>query len=97
MTTPDEFGSYLRARREARRLGLRQLARMVRISPSTLSQLERDFEAHRVGESVLLRLAGALGEDPDHFLALAGRIPSDVKATLLSRPDLLKSLRQSSN
>ena len=70
----NEFGKYLRDRREERRktdrrFSLRQVAGRVGIEPSYLSKVERGQEAPP-SEKTLRRLALDLGEDVDMLLAL---------------------------
>ena len=42
-----------------------------------------------------MKIAGHLGEDPDRLLALAGKIPSDIKDMIIqSQGQLAKKLRE---
>jgi transcriptional regulator with XRE-family HTH domain len=47
------------------------------------------------GEETLVKLARELGEDPDVLLALAGKISADLRAAILSRPQLFAELIRS--
>lgn len=86
------FGDCVRHKREAlaaenSRYSLRQLAVRCGVTPAYLSRVERD-EVSPPGEETLLKLALELGEDPDVFLALAGKVSADLRAIILSRPKL---------
>ena len=47
------------------------------------------------GEETLVKLARELGEDPDVLLAMAGKISADLRAAILSRPQLFAELIRS--
>ena len=86
------FGDHVRRKRELLAIGiplysLRQLAVRCGVTPAYLSRMERD-EVSPPGEETLLKLALELGEDPDVFLALAGKVSADLRAIILSRPKL---------
>lgn len=92
----DDFGPYLRSRREAlraddRRYTLRQVAGRVGIEPSYLSKIERG-EQPPPGEDTIVALAGDLGEDPDVLLALAGKVSSELQRIIRRRPRLFAAL-----
>ena len=86
-----EFGDRLRRLREARRLSLRRLARLVAVSPSYLSRIERSH-VPPPSERTIAKIARTLMIDPDDLLATAGRIPGDVAARLLRRPHVMGRL-----
>ncbi len=80
-----KFGRTVRKLREERELSIAQFARKVGMSPSYLAPIERDvFPPPR--EKKVVRIAKALGQDPDVFLALAGRIGSDLKRIIKRQP-----------
>lgn len=90
------FGLFLRESREARAaadptFSVRKLAGRVGLEPSYLSKIERG-EQPPPGEAAILRLAAALGEDPDFLLALAGKVSSDLLAIIRARPRLFADL-----
>ncbi len=90
------FGDYLRERREARRqrdpgFSVRGLAIRIGIEPSYLSKVERG-EQPPPGEQTILKLAEALGEDPDVLLALAGKVSSELQGIIRRRPRLFAEL-----
>ncbi|MDH4228977.1 MAG: helix-turn-helix domain-containing protein [Nitrospirota bacterium] len=86
-----DFGATLRSLRLAKGVGLRQLARRIGISPTYLSQVERGDTAPPVEERVLA-MAQELGGDPDELLALAGRIPTAVRAAMSRHPGEMTAL-----
>ena len=90
------FGRRVRGKREALRsldprFGLRQTAARSGIEPSYLSKVERGL-APPPSEPAIGRLAESLALDRDELLALAGKIPEDVRQTILKRPKLLAGL-----
>lgn len=102
MPQDPSFGELVRERRTARAVqdrsfSLRQLADRVGIEPSYLSKIERG-EQPPPGEDTIRRIAKELGEDPDAFLALAGKVSSDLLEIIRERPalvgDLLRSIKR---
>ena len=94
--TDNSLGQYLRHKREMLATGdasysLRQLATRCGVTPAYLSRIERD-DVPPPGEETLLKLAGALGEDPDILLAMAGKISADLRQAILARPKLFADL-----
>jgi len=90
------FGDYVRTRREALRAhddrySLRQVAQRIGVEPSFLSKVERD-ETPPPSEAKIVALAEELGEDADVLLALAGKVSSDLQATIRKRPELFATL-----
>jgi transcriptional regulator with XRE-family HTH domain len=86
-----EFGERLRRLREARRLSVRRLARLVSVSPSYLSRIERSH-VPPPSEKTIAKIARTLMIEPDDLLATAGRIPEDVAAKVLRRPQVMARL-----
>lgn len=87
------LGREVRALREARGLGLREVARKLELSASYLSQLETGQLKTPPAAEVLRALAKLYEVDADRVLLLAGRVPEDVKALLLADPGLTRFLR----
>ncbi len=90
------FGDYVRGHREAlretdRTYSVRQVAGRIGIEPSYLSKVERGH-VPPPSEATVVRLAEALGEDPDVLLALAGKVSSDLKDAIRRRPQLFGEL-----
>ncbi|MBD1202503.1 MAG: helix-turn-helix transcriptional regulator [Rhodobacteraceae bacterium] len=89
-----KFGPHVRETREAKKIGLRELAGRVDVEPAYLSKIEREIFPPP-SEALILKIANQLGEDPDRLLALAGKIPSDVKDLIIqSEGQLAKRLRE---
>ncbi|MYH49900.1 MAG: helix-turn-helix transcriptional regulator [Gammaproteobacteria bacterium] len=95
------FGARTRQLREHlrqndRRYSLRQVAHRVGVEPAYLSKIERGVAAPP-SEATTVRLARELGEDPDVFLAMAGKVSSELQAIIRKRPklfaDLIRRLR----
>jgi transcriptional regulator with XRE-family HTH domain len=96
------FGDYIRKAREKRQetdkaLSLRQVAGRIGVEPAYLSKIERGVFPPP-SESVIVKLAAVLGEDPDVLLALAGKLSGELQQIILQRPkvfaDLLRQLRE---
>lgn len=90
------FGQRIRQKRLALAArdpaySLARLAARLGLPAATLRRLERGA-APRLPEDRILALAEALGDHPDRLLALAGKIPSDVRDVLLSRPEAFAAL-----
>ena len=79
------FGALVRQEREAKEIGLREMAKKIGISPTYLSKIERgDFDPP--AEDKVRRIAEIIGHDPDELLALAGRVASDLTEIIRRRP-----------
>ena len=80
-------GSVRRIRklREEKRIGLRQFARMIGVSATYLSKIERG-EMPPPAEDRVKEIARLLDQDPDELLALAGKVASDLNEIIRSRP-----------
>lgn len=92
----NEFGSYIRERREEirkqdRTYSVRQVAARIGVEPSYLSKVERG-ETAPPSEAKVLLLAKELEEDPDVLLALAGKVSSDLLELIRQRPELFAQL-----
>jgi transcriptional regulator with XRE-family HTH domain len=79
------FGSLVRREREAKEIGLREMAKKIGVSPTYLSKVERD-EFPPPAEDKVRKIAGVLGLDADELLALAGRVASDLTDIIRERP-----------
>jgi transcriptional regulator with XRE-family HTH domain len=90
-TPPALLGVIVRARRRERRLTQAELARLVGVTPQTISNLERG-ETERVNGATLARLAGALGvsEVELDVTRLAGSVT--IHARTLARRAAIKQL-----
>lgn len=88
-----KFGRTVRKLREERNISIAQFARRIGMSPTYLAPIERDVFPPPA-ESKVVRIARALDQDPDEFLALAGRIGTDLRKIIHRQPsDAAKLLR----
>ncbi|MCY4115205.1 MAG: helix-turn-helix transcriptional regulator [Chloroflexi bacterium] len=83
--------SRQRLRESDRRYSLRQVARRIGVEPSYLSKVERGQVAPP-SEATTVRLAKELGQDPDVFLAMAGKVSRDLQDVICKRPALFAEL-----
>lgn len=92
----EKFGALIRREREAKEIGLREMAKKIGVSPTYLSKVERD-EFPPPTEEKARKIAGVLGLDADELLALAGRVASDLTDIIRERPremaDFLRAAR----
>ena len=96
VTMNEAFGAYLRKRREELLKGsaeysVRKVAARIGIQPSYVSKVER-CEVAPPSEATIVRWAGAIGEDPDILLALAGKVSADLRDVIVKRPRLFAQL-----
>jgi transcriptional regulator with XRE-family HTH domain len=81
----EKFGALVRREREAKEIGLREMAKKIGVSPTYLSKIERgDFDPP--AEDKVRRIAEIIDHDPDELLALAGRVASDLTDIIRQRP-----------
>lgn len=88
------FGAVIRKRRLEKEIGLREMARQIGVSPTYLSQVERD-EFEPPTERRIRDIAGVLDLDPDDLLALTGRIPEEIAEIIREHPKELTVLLRS--
>lgn len=81
------FGATLRAARISRGYGLREFAAKVGISPTYLSQVERD-NARPPTVDRIEYMAELLDADEFQWSSLAGRLPEKLAARLAESPSL---------
>lgn len=89
------FGETLRERRVAKGYSLRKFAELVGVSPTYLSQVEQGNVDPPTAERVR-RMAELLSENPDEWIALAGRVPEDLPEIIQEHtevPDLLRAVK----
>ncbi len=96
MPAEETFGATLRRLRMARKMGLREFAAKVGLSPTYISKIERD-EFLPPAEDKVKAMAIILRQDPDEFLALAGRLPSDLSEILKLRQREMVALLRTAN
>src|SRR5262252_4331184 len=96
MAGKKSFGAFIRRKREAKEIGLREMAKRIGVSPTYLSKVERD-EFPPPAEDKVRKIAGIIGQDADELLALAGRVGSDLTDIIRERPremaDFLRAAR----
>jgi transcriptional regulator with XRE-family HTH domain len=81
----EKFGEFVRRGREGKEIGLREMAKMVGISPTYLSKIERD-EFPPPAEDKVRKIAEIIGSDADELLARADRVSSDLSEIIKRRP-----------
>ena len=83
----EKFGAFIRRKREAMepRVGLREMAKMIGVSPTYLSKVERD-EFSPPAEDKVKAIAKIINCDVDELLARAGRVSSDLSDIIKRRP-----------
>lgn len=79
------FGHVLRAKRLEKKLGLRRFAELAGISPTYLCRVEQCSVMPPTVDRVR-RMAELLEENPDQWIALAGRASDDLSATVAEAP-----------
>ncbi len=90
------FGHMLREKRIAKGFSLRKFAEQVGVSPTYLSQVEQGNVQPPTADRVK-RVAELLGENPDEWIALAGRVPEDLPKIIHSHPrEIPELLREAS-
>src|SRR5690242_6332319 len=91
-----KFGAFIRREREAKEIGLREMAKMIGVSPTYLSKVERD-EFSPAAEDKVRAIAKIIEYDTDDLLALAGRVSSDVAEIIKRNPVQLSALLRTAN
>jgi transcriptional regulator with XRE-family HTH domain len=84
----EKFGAFIRRQREDKDIGLREMAKLIGVSPTYLSKIERD-EFPPPTEEKVRKIAGIIGQDADELLALAGRVASDLTDIIRERPRVM--------
>lgn len=91
------FGTYIRDRREelssarGRRYTLRYVAGVIEVQSSYLSKVEREH-VPPPSEATIKKLAVVLEEDEDLLLALAKKVPADIREIICSDPEFYCAL-----
>lgn len=86
------FGTMLRERRLAKGYSLRKFAELVDVSSTYLSLVETGKAEYPPSAERVRRMAEVLGENADEWIALAGRMPDDVKGIILNEPEAMPAL-----
>jgi transcriptional regulator with XRE-family HTH domain len=92
----ESFGAIVRREREHLEIGLREMAKMIGVSPTYLSQVERgNFPPP--AEDKVRKIAKIIDHDPDELLALAGRVASDLNEIIRRHPREMANFLRSAN
>lgn len=89
----ERLGERIRRKRTEHKLGLRETATKVNISPTYLSRIETMDEKTPPAEEVIRKLAALLNDDFDELMQLAGRVPEDVEKVIKADPTMPAFLR----
>src|ERR1700692_4730316 len=81
----EKFGAFVRREREAKEVGLREMAKMIGVSPTYLSKIERD-EFPPPAEDKVRAIAKIIRCDVDDLLARAGRVSSEITDIIKRHP-----------
>ena len=92
----ERFGEFVRREREAKEIGLREMAKMIGVSPTYLSKVERD-EFPPPAEDKVKAIAQIIKCDTDELLARAGRVSSDLSDIIKRHPRELAALLRTTN
>jgi transcriptional regulator with XRE-family HTH domain len=87
----ETFGSFTRRQREAREISLREMAKLIGVSPTYLSKVERD-RIPPPTEAKVKALARIIECNADELLARAGRLSSDLLDIIKGHPVELAAL-----
>lgn len=89
----ERLGERVRRKRAEQKLGLREAATKVGISPTYLSRIETMDEKTPPAEDVIRKLAALLNDNFDELMQLAGRVPEDVESVIRADPTMPAFLR----
>jgi len=81
----EKFGAFIRREREAKEITLREMAKMIGVSPTYLSKVERD-EFVPPAEDKVRKIAEMIGCDAEELVALAGRVPLELSEIIKQHP-----------
>ena len=87
----EKFGAFIRRERGAKEIGLREMAKMIGVSPTYQSKVERD-EIPPPAEDKVKAIAKIIGCDTDDLLARAGRVSTDISNIIKRHPVELAAL-----
>jgi transcriptional regulator with XRE-family HTH domain len=86
-----KFGAFVRRKRLEKQIGLREMAKMIGVSPTYLSMVERD-EFPPPAENKVKAIAKIVECDADDLLARAGRVSTDISDIIKRHPVELAAL-----
>src|ERR1700726_921238 len=87
----EKFGQFVRREREAKGIGLREMSKMIGVSPTYLSKVERD-EFPPPAEDKVKSIAAIIKVDVDELLARAGKVASELSDIIKRHPVELAAL-----
>jgi transcriptional regulator with XRE-family HTH domain len=87
----ERFGEFVRRKRVEKEIGLREMAKMIGVSPTYQSKVERD-EFPPPAEDKVRKIAAIIGCDVDELLARAGRVSSDLSEIIKEHPREIAAL-----
>jgi transcriptional regulator with XRE-family HTH domain len=86
------FGVILREKRIEKGYSLRKFAELVDVSPTYLSQVEQGKVERPPTAERVRKMAELLGENPDQWIGLAGRMPEDLAEIIRKQPEAMPAL-----
>ena len=92
----ENFGQYLKKIRLTHNVSQRELANNIGVDFTYLSKIENG-KLEPPAEDTIKKIADYLGENADHLILLANKIPSDYKEVLKSDPQIPFMLRRIGN
>ena len=88
-----EFGKMLKGFRSEKKISQRKLAETVGIDFTYVSKIESGT-MDPPSEETIVKIAAALGEDPDRMLLAAKKVPTDFKKVITENKDVPAFLRK---
>jgi transcriptional regulator with XRE-family HTH domain len=76
------FGAFVREARLQKKIGLREFAIMMELSPAYISQMESGI-CNPPMENKIIKIAKTLNINADYLLALAGKISTESKQKII--------------
>ncbi len=100
MQKEETFGSVIREARLQKKIGLREFAIMMDLSPAYISQMEADI-CKPPREDKIQRIAEKLEINYERLSMLTGKIPDDIRddilRTFLDTPETVALFRKTKN
>jgi len=91
-TGHSHFGALLRQTRLKKGYSLRKFAAEVGVSPTYLSLVEKGKVERPPTAERVRKMAELLGQNPDQWIGLAGRMPEDVAEIIKKDPEGMPEL-----
>ena len=92
----ETFGEFIRRRRKIRGIGLREMARLIGISPAYLTDIEKN-RREAPSKNVIGKISDILESNLEHLFDLADlnpkKIPPDLPGIIKEYPALSKLIR----